>query len=263
MARRLIRGRASSRRQPNVHRAALSLPLGVLEPVDRSLIAAGPSATRNERPTDAVADTRTLASAAADSGPLAQQNEHVSTDHPARPETLVSVDIETAGPNPHDFAMLSIGACLVDDPETGFYVELQPTTDRVVPSALAVSGLSMETLTIEGMPAVDAMRALQSWLAEVTPEGSRPIMVAFNAPFDWMFIADYFYRFLGENPFGHSAIDVKAFALGAFGGDWASTSMPILAQLFRPGTVLAHNALSDAVDQAHLFQEIRRAAAAR
>lgn len=187
----------------------------------------------------------------------------MSTDRPAQTETLISVDVETAGPNPHDFAMISIGACLVDDPERGFYAELQPTTENVVPSALAVSGLSMEQLAIEGMPAADAMRAFAEWLAEVTPAGSRPLMVAFNAPFDWMFIADYFHRFLGENPFGHSAIDVKAFAMGAFGGDWASTSMPNLAERFRPGTVLAHNALSDAVDQAHLFREIRRAAAAR
>ncbi len=80
----------------------------------------------------------------------------MSTDRPAQTETLISVDVETAGPNPHDFAMISIGACLVDDPERGFYAELQPTTENVVPSALAVSGLSMEQLAVEGMPAADA-----------------------------------------------------------------------------------------------------------
>jgi len=34
-----------------------------------------------------------------------------------RPVTLISVDIEAAGPSPSDYAMLSLGACLVDDPE--------------------------------------------------------------------------------------------------------------------------------------------------
>lgn len=184
---------------------------------------------------------------------------------PDRPhnEFLVSVDIETAGPNPHDYALLSIGACLVDEPERGFSIELRPIVEAVVPSALGVSGLSMERLAAEGVSADIAMHRFADWLDEVTPAGARPIMVGFNAPFDWMFVADYFHRFLGRNPFGHSAIDVKAYALGAFGGSWRQTSMVDLAGLFLPGTSLAHNALSDARDQARLFHEIRRVADSR
>jgi ribonuclease T len=51
-------------------------------------------------------------------------------------ETLISVDIEAAGPIPGRYSMLSIGACLIDDPEDGFYVEMQPVSDAVVPEAL-------------------------------------------------------------------------------------------------------------------------------
>ena len=43
-----------------------------------------------------------------------------------RPECFISVDIETAGPVPAKYAILSIGACLVEDPEQTFYVELMP-----------------------------------------------------------------------------------------------------------------------------------------
>ncbi|MEO8093734.1 MAG: hypothetical protein ABI632_02250, partial [Pseudolysinimonas sp.] len=81
-----------------------------------------------------------------------------------RPETFISVDVETAGPTPADYSMLSIGACLVDDPESGFYVELKPLTDAVVESSLAVSGLSMETLAAEGLTAQDAMRQFEDWI---------------------------------------------------------------------------------------------------
>ena len=63
-----------------------------------------------------------------------------------RPERFVSVDVETAGPTPGDYAMVSIGACLVDEPERGFYIELQPDRELSVESALAVSGLTLEGL---------------------------------------------------------------------------------------------------------------------
>jgi hypothetical protein len=38
-----------------------------------------------------------------------------------------------------------------------------------------------------------------------TPATHKAIFVAFNAPFDWMYINEYFQRYLGENPFGHSS----------------------------------------------------------
>ena len=43
-------------------------------------------------------------------------------------EAFVSVDVETAGPNPAQYALLSIGAYLVSDPERGPYVELKPSS---------------------------------------------------------------------------------------------------------------------------------------
>ena len=175
----------------------------------------------------------------------------------ARGETLISVDLETAGPTPPEFSMLSIGACLVDDPGSSFYVELAPVTDAAVPEALAVSGLSMQTLAAEGIPPAEAMRLFEDWVGEVTPDGHVPVFVAFNAVFDWMFVASYFQRYLGRNPFGHAALDIKAFALGRRGGDWAGTSMRYLAPLYLEGRHLSHNALGDARDQAELYRRIR------
>ena len=48
-------------------------------------------------------------------------------------EAFVSVDVETAGPNPAQYALLSLGACLVSDPERGFYVELKPSSLNATP----------------------------------------------------------------------------------------------------------------------------------
>ena len=169
-------------------------------------------------------------------------------------EVYVSVDIETAGPNPRDYAVLSIGACLADDLDKSFYVELKPTTMAVVPSALAVSGLSMDDLARDGVEPEAALLQFEEWLVELA---GPPIFVAFNAAFDWMFVDEYFRRFLGRNPFGHAALDIKAFAMGATNSTWAQTSMRFLSPLYLDGQPLEHNALSDARAQAILFSALR------
>lgn len=174
-------------------------------------------------------------------------------------EVLISVDVETAGPSPSGHALLAIGACVVDEPEAGFYVELQPDRDGVVPSALEVGGFTLEGLARTGTEPGAAMRAFADWLDAVTPAGYVPVFVGFNAGFDWMFVADYFERYLGANPFGHSALDIKSFAMGALGGTWRDTSMKRLAPLFLSGRQLSHNALEDARDQAELYRAIRAA----
>ena len=54
--------------------------------------------------------------------------------------------------------------------------------------------------------------------------GRTPIFVGFNAPFDWMFVADYFWRYLGRNPFGISALDLKSYFMARDGvADWEQT----------------------------------------
>ena len=82
------------------------------------------------------------------------------------------------------------------------------------------------------------------------------MFVAFNAGFDWMFIAEYFQRYLGRNPFGHSALDLKAFYMGLTGAPWGETSLRHVAARYVCPQELAHHALSDALDQAALFREM-------
>ena len=178
-------------------------------------------------------------------------------------ETYVSVDVESAGPNPADYALLSIGACLVDDPEQTFYVELQPTSMRFTPEALAVSGLSLERLSREGLPPAEAMHRFADWLQAVVPAGHAPVFVGFNAAFDWMFVADYFHRTLGHNPFGHTALDIKAFYMGLTGAAWSETTKAALAARFPDQPTLTHHALQDALDQAALFRRLILEAARR
>jgi len=178
-------------------------------------------------------------------------------------EAYVSVDVETAGPNPSQYSLLSIGACLVADPQRTFYVELQPVNDNATPEALEVSRLSLKELAKRGLPPAEAMARFEAWLAAEIPTGQQPIFVAFNAPFDWMFVNDYFHRFLGRNPFGHAALDLKAFYMGLTGVHWSETTMRYVAARYLSDRQLMHHALRDAQDQAELFQKMLAEAAAR
>lgn len=169
----------------------------------------------------------------------------------------VSVDVEAAGPNPSDYSLLAIGACLAFDPATTFSVELQPVTDAFTPEALAVGGLDMERLRAEGVPAEQAMREFDDWIRRSTPREHRPVFVGFNAAFDWMFVADYFHRFLGRNPFGYKALDIKALFMGATGTPWDATGFQDIAAHYElEQRTLSHDALEDALVQAALFRSV-------
>lgn len=171
-------------------------------------------------------------------------------------ETYISVDVETAGPNPGLYSLLAIGACVIAAPQDTFYVELKPLNDEILPGAQAVHGLSLEVLKERGLTPEEALARFESWLEQVVPENSRPVFVAFNAPFDWMFVCDYFHRFLGRNPFGHAALDIKAYAMGLRGTSWEETSMAHLSKRYLEDRPLSHHALQDAIDQAEIFRKI-------
>ncbi|RPI28234.1 MAG: 3'-5' exonuclease [Chloroflexota bacterium] len=180
---------------------------------------------------------------------------------PVSEEMYVSVDVETAGPNPGQYSLLSIGACLVYEPERTFYVELKPVNEAMLPEAAEVHGLSLEYLIERGLPPRQAMERFEAWLGSQIRSASlaytrrRPVFVAFNAPFDWMFVDDYFHRFLGRNPFGHTALDIKAYYMGLAGVRWYETSYKLLgARYLGPDHSLQHHALQDAIDQAAIFR---------
>lgn len=116
---------------------------------------------------------------------------------------FIMVDVESDGPIPGDFSMISFGAVLVNEQlDQTFYGQLKPVSDKYIPEALAVSGHTREaTLTFED-PAV-VMQHFKNWITSVSRD--RPIFISDNNGFDWMFICWYFHHFLGENPFGFSS----------------------------------------------------------
>ena len=78
-----------------------------------------------------------------------------------------------------------------------------------------------------------------------------------------MFVNDYFHRYLGHNPFGHKALDIKAFYMGVMGVSFGETSMRHLAKRYPEIQSLSHHALEDAQDQALIFRKLMEEAKRR
>jgi ribonuclease T len=168
-------------------------------------------------------------------------------------EALVSVDIEASGPSPGTGSMLSLGACLVEDPARGLYLELKPIPGLAWDAAAeGIHGLDRARLEAEGLEPAIAMAELETWLRRECG-GRQPIFVGFNAPYDWMFVADYFSRFVGHNPFGISALDLKSLYMGKHGVTrWEDTRKVHVNRRLGLLAPHSHHALDDAREQAEL-----------
>lgn len=173
-----------------------------------------------------------------------------------RMEAFISVDVEASGPIPGEYSLLAIGACAVGSPEETFYVELKPITPNVIPEALAAARLDPARLAVTGAEPARAMADFAAWLARITPAGAHPIFVAYPLAFDWMFVAYYFHRFLGHNPFGIGGVDIESYCAGMSGAPWPPPGRDAVEPAFLEGIVLTHHAREDAVAQAALFARL-------
>ena len=185
-----------------------------------------------------------------------------------RDEVYFSVDVEADGPIPGPYSMISFGVAVAgrrgetfttaDPTAQTFYRELRPISDEFVPAALEVSGLDRAHLTNHGTPPEQAMRELVEWIGEVCGDG-RPVMVAYPASFDWMFLYWYLIRFTGGSPFGHSGcLDMKTMYAVRAGVPLRQAVKKLMPRELLSTRRHTHHALDDAVEQADLFVNLMR-----
>jgi hypothetical protein len=186
-------------------------------------------------------------------------------------EIYVSTDVETDGPIPGPHSMLSLGsAAYTADKQliATFSVNLaelpgaspDPATAawwRTQPEAWAACRQGVETPEV-------ALPRYRDWLRQLP---GKPVFVAYPVGFDFMFVHWYLVRFAGEDPFGHSALDMKTLAMTLLGcGYRDATKRNMPAAWFDP-LPHTHVALDDAIEQGALFcnmlTELRRLAASR
>jgi hypothetical protein len=192
----------------------------------------------------------------------------------ARPEIYISADIETDGPVPGNFSMLSFGlaAVAIYDGKTvqrlnarahAAYWELKPVAPRFDPAALSVNGLDRDRLLRTGETPADAMRAAARWVEGVAGD-RKPVLVAYPVAFDWLFLHWYFETYAGGSPFGHgNCVDIRSLYMGASGSTFSASSNRRIPPELRPDAAHTHHALEDAIEQGQLFVNILELTIAR
>ena len=183
-------------------------------------------------------------------------------------DVYFSADVETDGPIPGPFSMLSFALVYAgsfdgktferpDSYDLHFNAELRPISHEYQAEALRVNRLDRERLCREGQDPEKAMTEAARWVRSVA-SGGRPVVVAYPLSFDWTWLYWYFIRFSTEgSPFNHSGcFDIKtAYAVKA--------SVPIaeagrrqLESTLRPPGSHTHDALEDATEQAQIFANL-------
>jgi len=158
------------------------------------------------------------------------------------------VDVETDGPIPGEYSMLSIGAVAVEEGlKKTFYAEMKPISDKYIPESLKYSGFTREqALKFEEPKQV--MERFARWVRDSSK--GRPRFMSDNNGFDWMFVCWYFWRFLNENPFGHSSQNLGSLYKGIMKD--MSKSFKHLRE-----TKHTHNALDDAIGNAEALLKLK------
>jgi hypothetical protein len=124
----------------------------------------------------------------------------------------IMVDVETDGPIPGDYSMISLGAIVVEPSlERTFYGQMRPISENWIAEALSVSGFTREqTLAFDSPESV--MRDFANWVE--TNSSGRAFFISDNNGFDWQFVNWYFHHFTGKNPFGHSSANLGSLYKG-------------------------------------------------
>jgi hypothetical protein len=182
-------------------------------------------------------------------------------------DVYFSADVETDGPIPGEFSMLSFAFVYAGrfdgttfeaprDYSVAFEATLRPISDRFEPEALEVNGLDRDALVREGRDPAAVMAEAAAWLGQHAGGGT-PVLVAYPLSFDWTWLYWYFVRFAGASPFNHSrCFDIKT-AVAVRGRRPIVVSghdqLPPELRSARPHT---HRALDDAIEQADMLARL-------
>lgn len=180
-----------------------------------------------------------------------------------RQQIYVSIDIETDGPIPGEYSMLSCGAVAITahGEELGeFYEKIKPLPEaQQHPKTMAWWALypeAWEEATCNARDADEVMNEFAVWLRGLKRQGEVQF-VAYPAGFDFTFVHWYLVKFVGANPLSFVCIDMKTYAMSLLGLPFKSITKKRMPQIWKRNLPKhTHNALDDAREQAMLFSRM-------
>ena len=172
-------------------------------------------------------------------------------------EIYVSTDVETDGPIPGPYSMLSFASAA--------YRANKTLLSTFAANLEALPGAASHPQTMEWwcerpeawaaarqnlQPPETAMRNYLEWVKALP---GTPVFVAYPAVFDFMFVYWYLVRFTGESPFSHSAVDVKTYAMALLNKPYRRSGKAGMPNRWFDDLPHTHLALDDAIEQGALF----------
>ena len=185
-----------------------------------------------------------------------------------RVDAYFSADVETDGPIPGPYSMLSFAIVFAgsfdgkvfERPKSYdkvFYRELRPISENFEAEALAVNGLDRERLCEEGFDPATAMTEACEWVQ--SQAGTfKPVLVAYPLSFDWTWLYWYFVRFSKSgSPFDYSrCFDIKTAIAVKSHVPISDAGKSRLHPALRSAYKHTHHATDDATEQAEIFANV-------
>ncbi|MAD32374.1 MAG: exonuclease [Planctomycetes bacterium] len=177
-------------------------------------------------------------------------------------EIFVSTDIEADGPIPGPHSMLSLASVamradkiVVDE----FSVNLKPLPGAAPhPRTMLWWEGHKAALAKARENPEDPAAAIPRYAQWVSKLPGRVVMVGQPAAFDFMWVYWYLQRFTGGSVFGHSALDIKSYAMAMLKRPYRDCVLDALPEEWRDDLPYTHVALDDAREQGAMFCNMLR-----
>jgi hypothetical protein len=172
-------------------------------------------------------------------------------------EVYVSTDVETDGPIPGRYSMLSLASAAFT--AGGELVGTFTANLELLPGATGHDKTMAWWATQQA--AWDACRAgarapkavMHEYASWVNGLPGKPVFVAYPAGFDFMFVYWYLIEFTGDSPFSHSALDMKTMAMALLGTPYRDSTKRAFPRHWSSERPHTHVALDDALEQGEVF----------
>jgi len=119
----------------------------------------------------------------------------------------VVIDVESDGPCPHQYSMISLGAVVCDDDgkfDQTFKALFSPISNIWIPEALAISSITREQHQ-EYPSYIDSTWKFYDWLIDLKKKYNSLTMWSDNPAYDWQWVNYYLHTYCKRNPLGFSA----------------------------------------------------------
>ncbi len=183
-------------------------------------------------------------------------------------EIFISVDVETDGPIPAEFSMLSVGAAAFSEGGEllGTFERNLETLDGAKQNPETMQWWDTQPEAWEAcrknlVHPKDAMMDLTTWVIGLERQyGAKAVFLAYPAGFDFTFVYWYLIKFVGYSVFSFSSLDIKSYAMAVLGTPFRETTKRNFPKKWKSKKRHNHVALQDAIGQGELFINILKEA---